>query len=76
MGERFNLNLLIIDGINFKPLKANQKEDFYLVIAEPYMRKSTIVTSKLNVPPSGPTLSPKGFTGRPQLTDCATAPTK
>lgn len=44
------VDLLIIDDFGLKPLKANQDEDFHDVIAERYERKSTIVTSNLDVP--------------------------
>jgi len=43
-------DLLIIDDFGLKPLKENQDEDFHEVIAERYERKSTIVTSNLDVP--------------------------
>jgi DNA replication protein DnaC len=42
--------LLIIDDFGLKPLKSNQDEDFHDVIAERYERKSTIVTSNLDIP--------------------------
>jgi DNA replication protein DnaC len=42
--------LLIIDDFGLKPLKSTQDEDFHDVIAERYERKSTIVTSNLDVP--------------------------
>jgi len=45
-----SVDLLIIDDFGLKPLKANQDEDFHDVIAERYERKSTIVTSNLDVP--------------------------
>ena len=44
------VDLLIIDDFGLKPLKANQDEDFHDVIAERYERKSTIVTSNLDIP--------------------------
>jgi DNA replication protein DnaC len=42
--------LLIIDDFGLKPLKGSQDEDFHDVIAERYERKSTIVTSNLDIP--------------------------
>lgn len=44
------VDLLIIDDFGLKPLKPAQDEDFHEVIAERYERKSTIVTSNLDVP--------------------------
>jgi DNA replication protein DnaC len=44
------VDVLIIDEFGLKPLKANQDEDFHDVIAERYERKSTIVTSNLDIP--------------------------
>jgi DNA replication protein DnaC len=44
------VDLLIIDDFGLKPLKESQDEDFHDVIAERYERKSTIVTSNLDVP--------------------------
>jgi len=44
------VDLLIIDDFGLKPLKDTQDEDFHEVIAERYERKSTIVTSNLDVP--------------------------
>ena len=44
------VDLLIIDDFGLKPLKPAQDEDFHDVIAERYERKSTIVTSNLDVP--------------------------
>ena len=44
------VDLLIIDDFGLKPLKASQDEDFHDVIAERYERKSTIVTSNLDIP--------------------------
>jgi DNA replication protein DnaC len=43
-------SLLIIDDFGLKPLKGSQDEDFHDVIAERYERKSTIVTSNLDIP--------------------------
>lgn len=43
-------DLLIIDDFGLKPLKPNQDEDFHEVIAERYEKKSTIVTSNLDIP--------------------------
>jgi DNA replication protein DnaC len=45
-----NVDLLIIDDFGLKPLKSTQDEDFHDVIAERYERKSTIVTSNLDIP--------------------------
>jgi len=44
------VDLLIIDDFGLKPLQGSQDEDFHDVIAERYERKSTIVTSNLDVP--------------------------
>jgi DNA replication protein DnaC len=44
------VDLLIIDDFGLKPLKGTQDEDFHEVIAERYERRSTIVTSNLDVP--------------------------
>jgi len=44
------VDLLIIDDFGLKPLTGIQDEDFHDVIAERYERKSTIVTSNLDVP--------------------------
>ena len=44
------VDLLIIDDFGLKPLKATQDEDFHEVISERYERKSTIVTSNLDIP--------------------------
>jgi DNA replication protein DnaC len=44
------VELLIIDDFGLKPLKTSQDEDFHDVIAERYERKSTIVTSNLDIP--------------------------
>jgi len=44
------IDLLIIDDFGLKPLKAIQDEDFHDVISERYERKSTIITSNLDVP--------------------------
>ena len=43
-------DLLIIDDFGLKPLKPGQDEDFHEVISERYERKSTIVTSNLDIP--------------------------
>ena len=45
-----NVDLLIIDDFGLKPLKGCQDEDFHEVISERYERKSTIVTSNLDIP--------------------------
>jgi len=42
--------LLIIDDFGLKPLKTSQDEDFHEVVAERYERRSTIVTSNLDIP--------------------------
>ena len=44
------VDLLIIDDFGLKPLKPDQDEDFHEVISERYERKSTIVTSNLDIP--------------------------
>jgi len=44
------VDLLIIDDFGLKPLKASQDEDFHDVISERYERRSTIVTSNLDIP--------------------------
>jgi DNA replication protein DnaC len=44
------VDLLIIDDFGLKPLKPSQDEDFHDVISERYERKSTIVTSNLDIP--------------------------
>ena len=44
------VDLLIIDDFGLKPLQGSQDEDFHEVIAERYERKSTIVTSNLDIP--------------------------
>jgi DNA replication protein DnaC len=45
-----NVELLIIDDFGLKPLKGIQDEDFHDVISERYERKSTMITSNLDVP--------------------------
>lgn len=45
-----NIDLLIIDDFGLKPLKGIQDEDFHDVISERYERKSTIITSNLDIP--------------------------
>lgn len=45
-----HVDLLIIDDFGLKPLKPAQDEDFHDVISERYERKSTIVTSNLDIP--------------------------
>ena len=45
-----NVDLLIIDDFGLKPLKPTQDEDFHDIISERYERKSTIVTSNLDIP--------------------------
>ena len=44
------VDLLIIDDFGLKPLKAAQDEDFHDIVSERYERKSTIVTSNLDIP--------------------------
>ena len=44
-----NIDLLIIDDFGLKPLTGIQDEDFHEVISERYERKSTIVTSNLDI---------------------------
>jgi DNA replication protein DnaC len=44
------VDLLIIDDFGLKPLKTSQDEDFHDVISERYERRSTIVTSNLDIP--------------------------
>ena len=44
------VDLLIIDDFGLKPLRPGQDEDFHEVISERYERKSTIVTSNLDIP--------------------------
>lgn len=44
------VDLLIIDDFGLKPLKPGQDEDLHEVISERYERKSTIVTSNLDIP--------------------------
>ena len=50
--EFFNgvVGKLIIDDFGLKPLKSTQDEDFHDVVSERYERKSTIVTSNLDIP--------------------------
>lgn len=45
-----NIDLLIIDDFGLKPLKGIQDEDFHDVISERYERKSTMITSNLDIP--------------------------
>jgi DNA replication protein DnaC len=45
-----SVDLLIVDDFGLKPLQGSQDEDFHDVIAERYERKSTIVTSNLDLP--------------------------
>jgi len=45
-----NIDLLIIDDFGLKPLKGTQDEDFHDVISERYERRSTILTSNLDIP--------------------------
>ena len=45
-----SIDLLIIDDFGLKPLKGPQDEDFPDVISERYERKSTLVTSNLDIP--------------------------
>jgi len=43
------VDLLIIDDFGLKPLRPSQDEDFHDIIAERYERRSTIVTSNLDL---------------------------
>lgn len=45
-----SVDLLIIDDFGLKPLTGIQDEDFHEVISERYERKSTVVTSNLDIP--------------------------
>lgn len=45
-----NIDLLIIDDFGLKPLKGIQDEDFHDLISERYERKSTLITSNLDIP--------------------------
>jgi DNA replication protein DnaC len=52
--ERFSrklatVDLLVIDDFGLKPLRPSQDEDFHDIIAERYERRSTIVTSNLDL---------------------------
>ena len=49
-GKLTAVDLLIIDDFGLKPLQGSQDEDFHDVIAERYERKSTLVTSNLDIP--------------------------
>ena len=44
------VGLLIVDDFGLKPLRGTQDEDLHEVIAERYERKSTIITSNLDIP--------------------------
>jgi DNA replication protein DnaC len=44
------VDLLIVDDFGLKPMTGLQDEDFHEIISERYERKSTIVTSNLDVP--------------------------
>jgi len=44
------VELLIIDNFGLKPLKASEEQHFHDTISERYERKSTIVTSNLDLP--------------------------
>jgi DNA replication protein DnaC len=44
-----SVDLLIIDDFGLKPLRPSQDEDFHDIIAERYERRSTIVTSNLDL---------------------------
>lgn len=50
LAKLVGIDLLIIDDFGLKPLSGIQDEDFHEVISERYERKSTIVTSNLDVP--------------------------
>jgi DNA replication protein DnaC len=45
-----NIDLLIIDDFGLKPLKGIQDEDLHDVLSERYERKSTMITSNLDIP--------------------------
>jgi DNA replication protein DnaC len=49
LAKLVGVDLLIIDDFGLKPLTGMQDEDFHEVISERYERKSTIVTSNLDV---------------------------
>jgi len=49
LAKLVSVDLLIIDDFGLKPLTGIQDEDFHEVISERYERKSTIVTSNLDV---------------------------
>lgn len=44
------LDLLIIDDFGIKPMRTPQDEDLHELIAERYERKSTVITSNLDLP--------------------------
>ena len=44
-----SVDLLIIDDFGLKPLRPSQDEDFHDIVAERYERRSTIVTSNLDL---------------------------
>ena len=44
-----SVDLLIVDDFGLKPLRPSQDEDFHDIIAERYERRSTIVTSNLDL---------------------------
>lgn len=45
-----SVDLLIIDDFGLKPMKPPQDEDFHDVVSERYERRSTIITSNLDIP--------------------------
>jgi DNA replication protein DnaC len=49
-GKLAGVDLLIIDDFGLKPLQGVQDEDFHDLIAERYERRSTLVTSNLDLP--------------------------
>jgi len=49
LAKLVGIDLLIIDDFGLKPLTGIQDEDFHEVISERYERKSTIVTSNLDI---------------------------
>ncbi len=50
VAKLISCDLLIIDDFGLKPLAGLQDEDFHEVISERYERRSTIVTSNLDIP--------------------------
>lgn len=50
LGLLAKFDLLIIDDFGIKPLRTPQDEDLHELIAERYERRSTIITSNLDLP--------------------------